>query len=130
MRRPALPPASLDHADVHPNNIFAATGMPFDWGDAGLPAGAPEFTALTEAYLRPWHEAGHPREAITRALPLALRIAPLARALTWGRLFPATSASPGRPPTYASKQQFIDEVLAPFGARLTASEPFRPVTRR
>jgi hypothetical protein len=150
VRRPALPPASLDHADVHPNNIFAATGMPFDWGDAalahpfasllvllrtaaeqaGLPAGAPEFTALTEAYLRPWHEAGHPREAITRALPLALRIAPLARALTWGRLFPATSASPGRPPTYASKQQFIDEVLAPFGARLTASEPFRPVTRR
>jgi hypothetical protein len=23
-------PASLDHADVHPNNVFAATGMPFD----------------------------------------------------------------------------------------------------
>jgi hypothetical protein len=110
-----LPPASLDHADVHPNNIFAATGMPFDWGDAalahpfasllvllrtaaeqaGLPAGAPEITALTEAYLRPWHEAGHPREAITRALPLALRIAPLARALTWGRLFPCYLGLPG-----------------------------------
>jgi uncharacterized protein len=31
---------------------------------------------------------------------------------------------------YRSKQQFIDEVLAPFGARFTASEPFRPVTIR
>jgi uncharacterized protein len=31
---------------------------------------------------------------------------------------------------YASKQQFIDEVLTPFGARFTATEPFRPVTIR
>jgi ketosteroid isomerase-like protein len=31
---------------------------------------------------------------------------------------------------YGSKQQFIDEVLAPFGARFTTSEPFRPVTIR
>ena len=31
---------------------------------------------------------------------------------------------------YGSKQQFIDEVLAPFGARFAGSEPFRPVTIR
>jgi uncharacterized protein len=31
---------------------------------------------------------------------------------------------------YDSKQQFIDEVLTPFGARFTASEPFRPITIR
>lgn len=32
---------------------------------------------------------------------------------------------------YGSKQEFIDEVLAPFGARFAASpEPFRPVTIR
>jgi uncharacterized protein len=31
---------------------------------------------------------------------------------------------------YHSKQQFIDEVLAPFGARFSTSEPFRPVTIR
>ncbi len=31
---------------------------------------------------------------------------------------------------YSSKQQFIDEVLAPFGSRFTTSEPFRPVTIR
>ena len=29
---------------------------------------------------------------------------------------------------YGSKQQFIDEVLAPFGARFSADDPFRPVT--
>ena len=31
---------------------------------------------------------------------------------------------------YGSKQQFVDEVLEPFGARFTESEPFRPVTIR
>jgi len=31
---------------------------------------------------------------------------------------------------YRSKQQFIDEVLAPFGARFAESGPFRPVTIR
>lgn len=31
---------------------------------------------------------------------------------------------------YASKQEFIDEVLAPFGARFSTEEPFRPVTIR
>lgn len=33
--------------------------------------------------------------------------------------------------TYDNKQQFIDEVLAPFGARFaSSSDPFRPVTIR
>jgi hypothetical protein len=101
-------PASLDHADVHPNNVFAATSAPFDWGDAavahpfssllvalrtsaeqaGLPPRSPELTALTEEYLRRWLDAGHPRAAVDRSLSLALRVAPLARALTWGRVFP------------------------------------------
>jgi ketosteroid isomerase-like protein len=31
---------------------------------------------------------------------------------------------------YGSKQQFVDEVLTPFGARFSISEPFRPVTIR
>ena len=31
---------------------------------------------------------------------------------------------------YHSRRQFIDEVLAPFGARFSTSEPFRPVTIR
>ena len=31
---------------------------------------------------------------------------------------------------YDSKQQFVDEVLAPFGARFSTDEPFRPITIR
>jgi ketosteroid isomerase-like protein len=31
---------------------------------------------------------------------------------------------------YGDTQQFIDEVLAPFGARFSSSEPFRPTTIR
>ena len=31
---------------------------------------------------------------------------------------------------YDDKQQFIDEVLAPFGARFTSSDPFRPIAIR
>jgi ketosteroid isomerase-like protein len=31
---------------------------------------------------------------------------------------------------YATKQQFVDEVLAPFAARFAAGEPFRPVAIR
>jgi ketosteroid isomerase-like protein len=31
---------------------------------------------------------------------------------------------------YATKQQFVDEVLAPFGARFSAGERFRPITIR
>jgi uncharacterized protein len=31
---------------------------------------------------------------------------------------------------YRDKQHFVDEVLAPFGARFSAAQPFRPVTIR
>jgi hypothetical protein len=31
---------------------------------------------------------------------------------------------------YRDRQQFIDEVLAPFGARFRASDPFRPIAIR
>src|ERR1700733_2687612 len=31
---------------------------------------------------------------------------------------------------YQDKQQFIDEVLSPFGARFSTSDPFRPVVIR
>ncbi|HEY1368522.1 MAG TPA: nuclear transport factor 2 family protein [Gaiellaceae bacterium] len=31
---------------------------------------------------------------------------------------------------YASKRQFVDDVLAPFAARFSAGEPFRPVRIR
>jgi hypothetical protein len=101
-------PASLDHSDVHPNNVFAAANNPFDWGDAavahpfcsllialrtgarhaGLPPGSPALAALAGDYLTPWLDAGHPRAAVDRSLSIALRVAPLGRALAWGRVFP------------------------------------------
>jgi uncharacterized protein len=31
---------------------------------------------------------------------------------------------------YRDRQEFVDEVLAPFGARFSSSDPFRPVTIR
>jgi hypothetical protein len=128
-------PASLDHADVHPNNVFAATGTPFDWGDAAvahpfasllvalrtgaewaaLPPRSPELIALTEDYLRPWLDAGHQRAAVDRSLSLALRIAPLARALTWGRVFPCFLGHPG-PAAHAARAlaaTLKDDPLAP-----------------
>jgi hypothetical protein len=108
-------PASVDHADVHPGNIFAASGVPFDWGDAAvahpfssllvalrtaaehtrLAPRSPQLAVLTTSYLSPWLEAGYSRAAVDRAVPLALRIAPLARVLTWGRLFPCYLGHPG-----------------------------------
>ena len=45
--------------------------------------------------------------------------------MTW-RIEGHSVASKG----YTSKQHFIDEVLAPFGARFAGGEPFRPVTIR
>jgi len=31
---------------------------------------------------------------------------------------------------YANKQEFVDEVLSPFGARFTSEDPFRPIKIR
>jgi hypothetical protein len=107
-------PASLDHGDVHSGNIFAATAVPFDWGDAvvahpfcslwvalrtaaeqaGLDPRSAPVTALADEYFAPWLAAGYPAATVRRALPLALRIAPLARVLTWGRVFPCFEGHP------------------------------------
>lgn len=115
-------PASLDHADVHPGNVFAAAAVPFDWGDsavthpfcslwialrtvaeqAGLDPRSAPMSALADAYFAPWLEAGHPEESVHRSLQLALRVAPLARALTWGRVFPCFQGHPV-PTAYAAR---------------------------
>jgi uncharacterized protein len=44
--------------------------------------------------------------------------------LTWR--IPGHSAASGH---YGSKQEFIDKMLSPFGARFSAAGPFRPVIR-
>lgn len=96
--------------------------MPFDWGDAAvahpfasllvalrtaaehasLSPRSAELTALTDNYLGPWLEAGYPRAAADRSLSLALRVAPLARTLTWGRLFPCYLGHPA-PAAHAAR---------------------------
>jgi hypothetical protein len=128
-------PASVDHADVHPGNIFAASGVPFDWGDAAvahpfssllvalrtaaehtrLSPRSPELAVLTTSYLSPWLEAGYSRATVDRAFPLALRIAPLARALTWGRLFPCFLGHSG-PAAHSARALAAMLEPDPFGA--------------
>ncbi|SOE03389.1 phosphotransferase [Blastococcus haudaquaticus] len=100
-------PATLQHDDVHGANVFASDGRHrfFDWGDASvshpflslrvalrmagraldLPDGGPALVRLRDAYLEPWSDYGDPR-ALRQQCDLALRVAPLARALTWRRI--------------------------------------------
>ncbi len=100
-------PASLQHDDLHDGDVFVAgDGHRFsDWGDAsvahpllgllvplrvaaaalGLPPGSPALLRLRDAYLRPWRAFAE-ATALHELTGLALRIAPLERALTWHRI--------------------------------------------
>ncbi len=100
-------PASLQHDDLHDGNVFVAGDGHrfFDWGDAslshpflgllvplrvaaaalGLPPGSPALLRLREAYLGPWRAFAE-APVLRELTGLALRIAPLERALTWHRI--------------------------------------------
>jgi hypothetical protein len=100
-------PASLQHDDVHDANVFVGGGRYrfFDWGDAsvahpflsllvplrvvarafGLPVGDPLLLRLRDAYLEPWTPYGS-RQELRAQVHLALRVAPLPRAMTWQRI--------------------------------------------
>jgi hypothetical protein len=100
-------PASVQHDDLHDANVLTQGGRYrfFDWGDASvghpflvllvalrmagrvleLPSGDPGLVRLRDAYLEEWSAFGDPVQL--RALcDLALRVAPLQRALTWRRI--------------------------------------------
>ncbi|GGZ92484.1 phosphotransferase [Streptomyces spiroverticillatus] len=103
-------PASLDHSDLHANQVFApSAGHPdryafFDWGDAvvGHPFASllvnarvarhlfgPEILPrLRDAYLEPWTGDGLTTAELHRAVSLACRLGAVSRAGAWGRLFP------------------------------------------
>jgi Phosphotransferase enzyme family len=92
---------SIQHDDLHMNNVYAKDGVlrVLDWGDAsighpffslfetfrflgemnGLPPGAPWFARLRDVYLEPWGD-GH-----RGTFDLALRVAGLAHAVAWLR---------------------------------------------
>ena len=100
-------PATLQHDDLHDANVFVGGGRHrfFDWGDASVahpflsllvplrvaaralevPPGNPVLPRLRDAYLEPWSGYGDPAELREQA-DVALRIAPLPRAMTWRRI--------------------------------------------
>lgn len=100
-------PASLDHNDLHPDNIFATGTRFYDWGDAvvahpfasmlvtlgilrsgyGLAAGDPALPRLRDAYLEPFTDLA-PRAELAEDVVLACRVARPARALVWDRALP------------------------------------------
>ncbi len=97
---------TLQHDDFHDANVFVRAGeyVFFDWGDAGVahpfstllvvvrgvadrfgvrPEG-PEVRRLRDAYLEPW-TAAFDRGTLLTACRLAVRVAPVGRALAWQR---------------------------------------------
>jgi len=100
-------PATLQHDDLHDANVFVEDDRYrfFDWGDAlvshpflsllvalrmagralDVPNGDPALRRLRDAYLEPWSPYGSRAELVEQC-SLALRVAPLVRALTWRRI--------------------------------------------
>ena len=100
-------PSTLQHDDLHDANVFVGDGRHrfFDWGDSSvshpfltllvpprfaarvleLPAGDPALFRLRDAYLDEWRDFG-PHRVLQELCDLALRVAPLQRALTWRRI--------------------------------------------
>jgi hypothetical protein len=100
-------PATLQHDDLYDANVFVAMGRYrfFDWGDASVahpflsllvplrvvaraldvPPGDAVLLRLRDAYLDAWSGYGSPAELREQA-DLALRVAPLPRAMTWRRI--------------------------------------------
>lgn len=100
--------ASLQHDDLHDGNVFVGADGDrfFDWGDASVAhpfgtllvtfrsiasrgLGDPDaergaLMRLRDAYLEPWTD-GHTRVELAVAVPLAMRVAIVGRALSWQR---------------------------------------------
>jgi phosphotransferase family enzyme len=97
-------PASIDHNDLHPGNIFASGPRFYDWGDAvvahpfasmlvalgflhlrhDLAVTDPAFVRLRDAYLEPFTDLA-PRASLVADVELACQVGKVARALTWDR---------------------------------------------
>ncbi|MFE4412662.1 aminoglycoside phosphotransferase family protein [Streptomyces sp. NPDC093064] len=123
-------PDSLDHADLHEGQLFQPEPgrfIFFDWGDAVVshpfcsllvPArsarnrhGPEVLPRLRDAYLEPWTGAGRTRAELTRAVALAWRLAALARACSWGRVFPPASGGGADTPASAESARWLLELF-------------------
>jgi phosphotransferase family enzyme len=100
--------ASLDHNDLHPRNVLH-DGRYYDWGDSvvahpfavalvplGMLRDTPGFGRARDGYLRAFADLA-PREELIETLALALRVAKIARVLTWERALRAAGEQGGPP---------------------------------
>jgi hypothetical protein len=100
-------PASLAHEELQDHNILVRDGTPvlIDWAEAvvahpfcglvntfrglvdrwGFEAGAPDLTALRDAYLEPWTTFA-PLPRLTELFEVAYPLGMICRALSWDRL--------------------------------------------
>lgn len=100
--------STLQHDDLHDGNVFVGTwgDRIFDWGDASLAhpfgtllvtfrsissrglgddaAGRGAMARLRDVYLEAWTDR-HSRDDLVAAVPLAMRVAIVGRALSWKR---------------------------------------------
>lgn len=110
-------PASIDHNDLHTDNIFATGARFYDWGDAvvahpfssmlmalgflryqhGLAADDPVVLRLRDAYLEPF-TALAPRSELVAEVELACQVGKAARVLTWDRALRAGAGEFARAP--------------------------------
>ena len=109
--------ASLDHNDLHGENILAG-GRFYDWGDSvvahpfacmlipmGIARGDPR---VRDAYLEAFTDLG-PHAELVATLELACRVAKIARALVWLR---AVRAMPDADPNWTSAPlEYLTSVL-------------------
>jgi hypothetical protein len=95
---------TLQHDDLHDNNVFHRGPVFFDWGDCvvghpfgtllvtlrsvahhhGLDADDPVLARLADAYTESWTDVAD-RATLRRQVGLAIRVGPLTRALAWRR---------------------------------------------
>ena len=113
-------PPSLDHNDLHSDNVLVPAGQPgaaprfYDWGDSvvahpfatmlhglgwvaahlGTDQDDARILRLRDAYLGAFADYGTPRE-LARTLELACRVAMVARTLTWARAIAMGDAATG-----------------------------------
>ena len=97
-------PATLQHDDLHDDNVLAAGPVIIDWGDAvvghpfatmlttlntvafqhALDRDDPALARLVDAYTETWTDVAD-RASLRRLVELAVRVGPLTRAVGWRR---------------------------------------------
>ena len=135
-------PPTLDHSDLHEGQVFVAQDgrfVFFDWGDAGIahpfasllvayrvaakrfglaPA---DLDRLRDAYLEPW-TAEHPVAELRAQAELAVRLAAITRALSWGRIFPQAAqllgGDHGRSVAHWLLRVLAPELIEPEGGNI------------